>query len=67
MEFYKAYADDLAPGFHAMLVHLLRKDTLLLTMSEAVIVVVPKPGKDLEHCASYLISFLNVEKLLIVK
>lgn len=51
-----------------MLVNSLREGTLPLTMSEAVIVVVPKPGKDLEYCASYhTISLLNVDAKLLTK
>lgn len=53
VEFYKAYADELAFRFHTMLVNSLREGTLPLTMSEAKIVVVPKPAKDMEQCASF--------------
>lgn len=68
MEFYKAYVDELAQCFHAVLVHSLQVGTLPLTMSEAVIVVVLKLGKDLEQCASYRpISLLNVDAKLLTK
>lgn len=60
--------EELAPRFHSMLVHLLQEGCLPLTMSEAVIVLVPKPGKDLEQCASYYpISLLNVDAKLLIK
>lgn len=52
-EFYRTYAEVIASHFHALLQTVLKKDSIPFSMTEAVIVVVPKPGKDPELCASY--------------
>lgn len=52
-ELYKIYAEEFAPRFHAMFLTSLRTGSLPTTMSEVVIVVVPKPGKNMDLCTSY--------------
>lgn len=51
-----------------MLLTSLRDGALPDTMSEAVIVVIPKPGKDPEICKSYRpISLINVDAKFLAK
>lgn len=52
-EFYKQYAKDLLPMYREMLLKALECGALPPSMSEAVIVVLPKPGKNPELCSSY--------------
>lgn len=67
-EFYRTYAEELAPKFHSMLLSSLREGALPASMSEAVIVVIPKPGKDPELCKSYCpISLIDVDAKLLAK
>lgn len=51
-KFYKANVDVLASHFHELLQTALKDDSLPPSMWDAVIVVVPKPNKDPELCAS---------------
>lgn len=65
VEFYKAYTEDLLPCIPSMLVGSLATESLLFSMSEVVIAVIPKPGKDPSLCFSYRpISLLNVDAKL---
>lgn len=67
-EFYKQYADDLLPTYRELLVMALEGGTLPPSMSEAVIVFLPKPGKNPELCSSYRpISLLNVDLKILAK
>lgn len=66
-EFYRTCAEDLAPKFHSMLLSSLREGALPTSMSEAVIVVISKPGKEPELCKSYRpISLIDVDAKLLV-
>lgn len=68
VEFYKAYAEELVPHIHDMLSQSLASGTLPSSMSEAVIVLIPKPGWDPDLCSSYhLISLLNVDAKILAK
>lgn len=60
VEFFKNYMEELAPKLHSMLVHSLREDCLPLTKSDAVIVVVPKPGERL-RTVRLILSYLFIE------
>lgn len=42
VEFYKAYADELVPQLHSVMVKSLTVESFSTTMSEAVILVIPK-------------------------
>lgn len=67
-EFYKQYADDILPIYREVLLKTLESGTLPPSMSEAVIVVLPKPGKDPGLCSSYQpISLLNVDLKILAK
>lgn len=67
-EFYKTNSESLAPQFHELLIPMLESQCLPPSMSEAVIVVIPKPRKDPELCESYWpISLLNVDAKIITK
>lgn len=67
-EFYEHYMEDLAARIHAILLSSLRTGSLLASMAEAVMVVVPKLGKNPEHCKSYrLISLINVDAKILAK
>lgn len=51
-----------------MIVKTLKEETLPASMAEAIIVVVPKPGKDPELCTSYRpISLLNADAKILTK
>lgn len=67
-EFYRQYGVQLSPRLHEMIVKTLKEKTLLASMAEAIIVVIPKPGKDPELCTSYCpISFLNADAKILTK
>lgn len=67
-EFYKTNSESLAPQFHALLISMLEDQCLPPSMSEAVIVVIPKPRKDPKLCESYRpILLLNVDAKIITK
>lgn len=62
VEFYKMYAEYLAPRFQSLLAKSLEEGTLPDSMHDAVIVVITKPGKDPTLCSSYRpISRLNMD------
>lgn len=67
-EFYKQYGEQLTPKLHEMIVKSLKEGTLPASMAEAIIVVIPKPGKDPELCTSYRpISLLNADAKILTK
>lgn len=67
-EFYKTHAELVIPRFHALLLSMLEKGDLPPTMSEVVIVVIPKPNKDPDLYSSYRpISLLNVNAKIVTK
>lgn len=66
-EFYKEHAEGIISHFHSPLT-MLEEDCIPHSMTEAVIVLVPKPAKNTEICASYLpISLLNVDAKIFTK
>lgn len=68
VEFYSTYQELLALRFTRLLGELSRGGSLPDSMSEAVIVLVPKTGKDPEDCASYCpISLINADAKLLAK
>lgn len=68
VEFYKQYAEELTGKLQAMLTEAQQLETLPYSLSEAVIVVIPKPGKDSSLCSSYRpISLINVDAKLLAK
>lgn len=67
-EFYKQYGEHMTPKLHEVIVKTLKDGELPASMSEAVIVVIPKPGKDPELCTSYRpISLLNADSKILTK
>ena len=67
-EFYKSNLEVIGPHLHSMLNAALERRSLPASMMEAVIVVIPKPGKDPELCSSYRpISLLNVDAKILTK
>lgn len=67
-EFYKPYADNLLPMYCEVLMSALDRNELPRSISEAVVVVLPKPGKNPELCSSYRpISLLNVDLKILSK
>lgn len=67
-EFYRAHADLLFPHLHETLKVALTDNQLPQSMSEAVLVVVPKPGKDPALGSSYRpISLLNINAKILTK
>lgn len=67
-KWYQAYVDDLAPRLHDLFCTTLEQDALPDSMTEALIVVLPKPGKDKLLCGSYHpISILNSDVKVLAK
>lgn len=67
-ELYKQYPDVLANRLHNMLTVAEDLQSLPHSMGEAVIIVIPKPGKDSSLCPSYRpISLLNVDAKILAK
>lgn len=67
-KFYKSNAEIVIPRFHTLLLTMLKEGCLWPSMFEAVIVVIPKPNKDPDLCASYRpISLLNVDAKIVTK
>lgn len=61
-EFYSHHQDLLAPWLVSIYAQFFKLEALPESMSEAVVVLIPKPGKDPENCSSYRpISLLNVD------
>lgn len=68
VEFYKQYASELVDKLQVLFSESSRRGKLPDTMSEALIVVIPKPTKDPTLCSSYRpISLLNVDAKLLAK
>lgn len=68
VEFYKQYAKELAVRLHTMLLEAQTKEELPPSLSDAVVVVIPKPGKDPSLCSSYHpISLINVDAKLLAE
>lgn len=68
VEFYSTYQDLIAPRLPWLLGEFSRGGFLPDSMSEALIVLVPKPGKDPEDSALYRpISLINVDAKLLAK
>ncbi|XP_040184615.1 vomeronasal type-2 receptor 26-like [Rana temporaria] len=68
VEFYSIYQEHLVPRFASMLQLFYNLDSLPESMSEAIVVLVPKPGKDPEECASYMpFSLINADARVLAK
>lgn len=68
VELYKMYAEQLAPKIQSLLSKSMAEDSIPDSMYEAVIVVIPKAGKDPTLCSSYRpISLLNVDTKILSK
>lgn len=68
VEFYKTYAEQLAPRLQSLFAHSFQEGRLPDSMHEAIIVVIHKQGKDPKLCSSYRpISLLNVDIKIIAK
>lgn len=67
-EFYSQNAEVLAPKMKALFSGLVETGALPESMEEAIIVLIPKPGKDSQECASFRpISLLNVDAKSLAK
>lgn len=67
-EFYSQHMELLAPRVTTLSSGLADMDTLPESMEEAIIILIPKPGKDPQECASYRpISLLNVDSKILAK
>lgn len=67
-EFYSNFMEILAPKLTTLLSDHESLEALPDSMNEAVIVLVPKPGKDPQDCSSYRpISLLNVDAKIFTK
>lgn len=67
-EFYKAFKDILAPKLLEMYDEALANKILHPTLREAVIILLPKPGKDPTRCESYRpLSLLNLDYKILAK
>lgn len=68
VEFYKQYAEELTGKLCAMLSEAQKREELPSSLSEAVVVVIPKPSKDPALCSSYHpISLINVDAKRLAK
>lgn len=67
-DFYKANVEVLAPRFNLLLDYCHKHDTLPDFMLEAYMVLLLKPGKDPQECASYRpIALLNTDLKILTK
>lgn len=67
-EFYKRYMEEVATRMHNMFSQTLQDDSLPPSMAQAIIVVIPKPGKYPQLCSSYRpISLLNSDAKVLTK
>ncbi|XP_077323277.1 uncharacterized protein LOC143956976 [Lithobates pipiens] len=68
LEFYLKYADTLTPRLQELFSHIFESESLPPSMCEAYIVLIPKPGKDLELPESYRpISLLQLDIKILAK
>lgn len=68
IEFCSLYQELLVPRFTSLLAQFTSLSSLPESMSEALIVLVPRPGKDIENCASYRpISLINMDAKILAK
>lgn len=68
IEFYKEYSELLAPRLLAVYLHAFHTGELPVSMREAIIVVLPKPGKNPLLCDSYRpISLLQSDIKILAK
>lgn len=67
-EWYQAHAEVLAPRLLKLFQDSLKLGKLPESLNEALIVVIPKPGKDSKYCGSYRpISLLNGDVKILAK
>lgn len=67
-EFYKQYIEEVTIRMHDMFTKTLQEDDLPPSMAQAIIVVIPKYGKDPQLCLSYRpISLLNPAAKVLTK
>lgn len=67
-EFYSRHVNLLAPRLKVLFSEFADTDSLLGSMEEAIIVLIPKPGKNSQEGASYgPISLLNVDVKVLAK
>lgn len=68
LEFYKQFGDTLIPRLSKLYKHIFDANTLPKSMNEALIVLIPKPGKDPSLPKSYRpISFLQLDVKILAK
>lgn len=67
-ESYSHYVDLHAPRLTTLFSEFAKLESLPESMEEAIIVLVPKPSKNPQECASYRpISLLNVDAKILAK
>lgn len=67
-DFYKVYMKQLAPRLNMLFAHCLEHGALLASMMETYMVLLCKPGKDPQECASYHpIALLNMDLKILTK
>lgn len=68
LEFYTTYSETLVPKLHELFTYIFQSGSLPKSMSEAFIVLIPKPGKNLELPGSYRpISLLQLDIKILAK
>lgn len=68
MDFYAAYSEILAPELLKLYNHIFETESLPETLRQAVIIVIPKPGKDPQSPESYRpISLLQADIKILAK
>lgn len=67
-EFYSQYIELLVPRLTGLFTEFATLESLPGSMKEAIIVLVPKLGKDSQKCASYRpLSLLNIDAKVLAK